>query len=703
MRITRYFRFAFWICILGAAVGFGGRLWYIAAHTETGYQSLGAQWWNATFGLVRDSPRNIGFRPPAEQAQYWLQETERILRDHPGDAALAMGAAWMLDAPSHGFDYDFEGHISRGRAAKQAVAEFEVLCRERCQILARQATERDSSNVNWWQLRALLLFSESPYASGGEPRQVQWRAVLDECARHDPDNALYDYLAAIWIWRHSAKEDFANDRFFMIINDRQQFDEGVAIFERGLSKPHLAINDECVTATAAFLYASDQHRLSHAELVEARTFRYRLIALPRNLWMWQNYQAEAAANAGDIAQALKLHRQNLQAISQRIYSRVSVAHEANPEAMAVHTTEAMRKLAEQNPDAVSGEERSRILGLQRSALLRQRVIERAEPLIPPRTPVTRGGVWINRSTMSLVGIIDAWALPGVIVILFVCGIGFGGMSHWLGSQKVPAIGIISHLMAIAMSLTLTIVFLGLCPAHVIGPKAQGWVFSLLLVALPIVVPPAIIWRMFRKRQFQFSLRALLMSTAAMCLILGLYSYVGLWEIMHWALPFPLEIPIPISVSTLLPFGLPFPTGELAWVLTSWAIYGGPFWTIVLWAVFIVVASMWKSKRPSPQGVGTPFALRLGAVCRALGKPALVMAALLFLAYLVAAAHTLTVIEDTFQKGIAFARNPREYWARVEAAVRSVETDDVQMKEITDWAENEVLVGPQRTTDSGEGE
>ena len=45
-----------------------------------------------------------------------------------------------------------------------------------------------------------------------------------------------------------------------------------------------------------------------------------------------------------------------------------------------------------------------------------------------------------------------------------------------------------------------------------------------------------------------------------------------------------------------------------------------------------------------------------------------MAVLLFLTYLVAAAHTLTVVEDAFQKGIAFARNPREYWASVETAV-----------------------------------
>lgn len=63
----------------------------------------------------------------------------------------------------------------------------------------------------------------------------------------------------------------------------------------------------------------------------------------------------------------------------------------------------------------------------------------------------------------------------------------------------------------------------------------------------------------------------------------------------------------------------------------------------------------------------------------------------------------SLIEDTFQKGIAFARTPQEYRGRVEAVVRSVETDDGQMQEITDWAENEVLAGPQEISGSGEGE
>jgi hypothetical protein len=38
IRITQYFRIAIWICILSAAVWLGGRLWTIAAHSETRYQ-----------------------------------------------------------------------------------------------------------------------------------------------------------------------------------------------------------------------------------------------------------------------------------------------------------------------------------------------------------------------------------------------------------------------------------------------------------------------------------------------------------------------------------------------------------------------------------------------------------------------------------------------------------------------------------------
>ena len=55
-------------------------------------------------------------------------------------------------------------------------------------------------DVRWWRLRALLLVSNNLYGSQNEPRDPDWLNILEQCKSHDPDNALYDYLAAWQFW-----------------------------------------------------------------------------------------------------------------------------------------------------------------------------------------------------------------------------------------------------------------------------------------------------------------------------------------------------------------------------------------------------------------------------------------------------------------------------------------------------------------------
>jgi hypothetical protein len=718
MRITRYFQYAFWICTLIAAVGLGGRLWSIAAHTETGYQSLGAPWWNATFGLVWDSQQNIGFRPPAEQAQYWLQETERILRDHPGDAALAMGAAWMLDAPDPSFRFRHLRVIHRiggssfpeidESGIKNAEAEFEDLCRDQCLEFGRKATDLDSSNVNWWRMRALLVFNESLSSTQSPPRDTQWRSVLDECARRDPDNALYDYLAANWLWNHSAREDLSGSEFFMVIDDEQRFEEGISHFDRGQAKPFLAISDDGFTAAAAFLCESRQPRSGHVNLVNNRCIRYRTTGILRSLWQWQNYRAQAAAKDGQIDQALDLHQQNIQVLEQHAQAGSSMAYDTVPLYLMVSTADAMQNLAIEHPQAVEEVTKDRILRQRRQALVRREVVRRAALLLPQNRPRVVGQWPRPGDTIVLVAAIAAAVLPRTMLLLLAFGIAAFLATRWLQAKNIRSVGLLGHSVAVVAALSTTTVFLGLCPAEIISPTVQAWVFSFLLVVMPILVTALFVWRSVRKRRFRFSMRAMMLSVLALCLILGLLSLLGFPRNIEVDFPFELAVPARAGDFAPLPSSWlveKFRNADLGWFMAfiQWAAYGGQYWTILPWIMLIGFISLWHTKQLPCHGVPLSRRYRLAAVCRALGKPALVMAALLILTYLVAAAHTLTVIEDTFQEGIAFARSPQEYWARVEAVVRSVETDDVQMKAITDWAEKEVLVGPQRTTDSGEDE
>lgn len=718
MRITRYLQFAFWICILIAAVGLGGRLWYIAAHTETGYQSLAAQWWNATFGLVWDSHQNIGFRPPAEQAQYWLQETEKILRDHPGDAALAMGAAWMLDYPDPSFRFNDLRAIHRVGGSsfpeidesgiKNAEAEFEDLCRDQCLEFGRKATDLDGSNVNWWRLRALLLFNESLSNSQIHPRDAQWRSVLDECARRDPGNALYDYLVANWLWGHSARIDLSDNEFSIVIDDEERFGEGTTHFDRGQAKPFLAIDDDGFTSAAAFLDESRQPRSDHVSLVNNRLIRYRTTGMLRSLWQWQNYRAEAAVKAGQISHALDLHQQNIQVLEQSVQPGSSMDYDTVPLFLMVATSDAMQNLAIEYPQAVEEVTKARILRQRRQALVGREVVRRAALLLP-QNRARAAGKWPGPDdSIVLVAAIAATVFPRTMLLLLAFAIGAFLATRWLQAKGMRSVGLLWHSAAIAVALSATTMFFGLCPAKIISSSVQAWVFSFLLVVLPILVTGLLVWKSIRKRRFRFSMRSMMLSVLSLCLILGLLSLLGFLQSEDIAFPFEVEVPTPAGDFARIPSTWLFESFRNAdlgwlWAFILWIAFGGQYWTILLWILLIGFVSLRLTNHLPGHGDPVPFRYRLGAVCRALGKPALVMAALLFLAYLVAAAHTLTVIEDTFQKGIAFARNPREYWASVEAVVSSVETDDVQMKEITAWAENEVLAGPTRTTYSDEDE
>jgi len=718
MRITQYFRIAFWICSLSVAVWLGGRLWYIAAHAETGYQSLSAPWWHATAGLVRDSQQDMGLRPPAEQAEYWLQETERVLRDHPRDAALAMGAAWMLDSPDPGFRFMYLRAIRRigggsfpqidESGIKNAAAEFENLCRDRCLELGRTATDLDGSNVSWWRLHALLLFNESLFSYKSLPRDTQWRSILDECARRDPDNALYDYMAAKWLWDHSAKEGLSGDEVFMVIEDEQRFEEGVSLFERGQAKPFLAVGDDGFTAAAAFLYESRQPRSGHVSLVNNRLIRYRTTGMLRSLWQWQNYRAEAAAKAGQVRHALDLHQQNIHVLEQSAQVGSSMAFATVPLHSMVTTADAMQNLAIEHPQAVEEVTKDRVLRQRHQALMRREVVRRAALLLPQNRARAASRWPRPGDTIVLIAALVTAIFPPAVLVLLAFSITAILAGRWLEAKSIRLVGWIGNSLATAVAFAITAVFFGLCPAEIISPSVQSWVFSFLLVVLPILVAGLLVWSSIRKRRFRFSMRAMMLSVLALCLILGLLSLLGLPRSTD--IDFPFELAVPARAGDFAPLtsswlGETFRHAELRWywAFIQWAAYGGQFWTMLLWGMLIVFISLWYSRQLPCHGVPVTFRYRLGGVCRSLGKPALVMAAILFLAYLVAAAHTLTVIEDTFQQGIAFTRNPQEYWARVDAAVRSVETDDVQMKEITAWAESEVLAGPQKASDSSKGE
>jgi len=80
------------VVLLGAVLlALGARVVWVASRSETGWDVLRVQWYDATLGWLAGEYEPIGQREPPEQADFWLAETDRILAAHPD------GAVWMED------------------------------------------------------------------------------------------------------------------------------------------------------------------------------------------------------------------------------------------------------------------------------------------------------------------------------------------------------------------------------------------------------------------------------------------------------------------------------------------------------------------------------------------------------------------------------------------------------------------------------
>ncbi len=304
----------------------GARLAWVASRLETGPETLALSWRGATLGQIGWPRVPLCDLPPAEQADFWLAEIDRVLSEQEPSAELLMGAAWMLDGPirSDPYDYLSPARLAEGvpfppgenRLDGQMSEPFDVKCSARCVDLAAAATELEPDNVGLWRMRALLLFGFWNFDNAQDKRCADWLAQLDECARHDPDNALYDYLAAMKLWEGNARSEFRMDGADLRANDPERFAEGNARFERGLKKRHFAVGAAALPSAAEFLRHTRLPLVEQTDVAMELCVNDRATNLLRDLqcglsdWVtareWEGDWAAAAALEG---QARRVARQ----------------------------------------------------------------------------------------------------------------------------------------------------------------------------------------------------------------------------------------------------------------------------------------------------------------------------------------------------------------------------------------------------------
>lgn len=233
------------------------RLCLTLGTSSIGWRLLADQWADQIHSLVDWSPP-LRYEPPAQQSAYWLSQIaeNEAARTEP-EAALA--AAWLLDAPQNSYVMrSVGGNLDENRSLTELYflrrewpyeeslkmpAEFERLCRDACLEQSELATRLAPENQQLWRNRAFLLFQYLQHNRRLDefvPRREDWLAVLDECARHDPENALYDYLAAYQLWWDSI--ELINDgwqKYIIRVMDQRLYQQFQERLRAGLKKPFL--------------------------------------------------------------------------------------------------------------------------------------------------------------------------------------------------------------------------------------------------------------------------------------------------------------------------------------------------------------------------------------------------------------------------------------------------------------------------------
>ncbi len=78
------------------------RVAWHASHATVGWEVIGHGWGRTLAALFHMDKPVLFERDPEEQAQFWLDEIDRLGQESQS-ADVAAGAAWMLDSPDAGF------------------------------------------------------------------------------------------------------------------------------------------------------------------------------------------------------------------------------------------------------------------------------------------------------------------------------------------------------------------------------------------------------------------------------------------------------------------------------------------------------------------------------------------------------------------------------------------------------------------------
>lgn len=281
---------------------------YVAAiaFSESGSSVAGEAWANAVYAAAAREFVPVSRRFPEEQAAFWMARTESL----PDDPDLLCGAALILSEPSPAYRTRLlkrkEGHLAEAfrdirppvdfddKAINRAEEAFQEQTTERCLDLLRRATALAPEDRDLWRIRALLLFRGFMTPRSWEPRTADWASILDEAQRHDPDNALYDLIAAVQLLLASAEMDYTPEVPRTTPRDRLLMEAAARRLNRGLTRRHLQLGASRSPCVWRFLSTVRGVGVAPLQLGAANEFESRTVFLLRDVVRWQRSLAQLA-------------------------------------------------------------------------------------------------------------------------------------------------------------------------------------------------------------------------------------------------------------------------------------------------------------------------------------------------------------------------------------------------------------------------
>ncbi|HAH47441.1 hypothetical protein [Gimesia sp.] len=287
------------LLLLGMLVLLSLRLIVVVSSSPAGWRSFRNDWKVQILRLF-DQPTSIGEETPAVQAEYWLDQINRIPSAQT-DPQVALGAAWMLSNPQYGFlKRNIKSNQDLQERSKEIVftydqsqAEYRSICRAACLEQAAIATRLAPEDVDFWRQRALLLFAVRE-KSEREPYPEDWLQVLEDGAAHDPENALYDYLVALQYYQQSAEPEWDEEhRLTLKITNPQIYAQAEQRLQAGLKKPILDVGTITWTATLAFLKQTTLPLENQIKAAEERNASSPALSFVAQLSRWLLYACKS--------------------------------------------------------------------------------------------------------------------------------------------------------------------------------------------------------------------------------------------------------------------------------------------------------------------------------------------------------------------------------------------------------------------------